>query len=369
MKEIGIGETIVFMRRKKGMTQSELAEYFGVTKASVSKWETGSSYPDILLLPKMAAFFQISIDELMCYTPQMTEEDIQGTYAKLREEFGVKPFDEVIKECEEIIKRYYCCLPLLLQMAILYLNHFMLAKDKEQSEAVLNSAMTLCERVRAEGEDFNMVKEALLIQSTACHLLGRPKEVLDLLGEEIRPQYMEASLIVSSFQMLGNTKKAVQLTQIHLYAHINDLIEIMTKYLQLCQNDRKKTDEIVKHCKGVIQTFNAEGVFANAAVRFYFQAAVVFMEQNRKKEALEMLRLYTEIGVLELVEISLHGDTFLDELDGWFQEMDCTTSPPRSQKTINADLLAGLCSIELFSELQEEKQYQNLIEKLRSAIK
>lgn len=52
---IRLSENISELRRKKSITQEELAEFLGVTKASVSKWERGSSLPDILLLPQLAA--------------------------------------------------------------------------------------------------------------------------------------------------------------------------------------------------------------------------------------------------------------------------------------------------------------------------
>ena len=45
-----------------------------VTKASVSKWETGQSYPDILLLPKLATFFNVTVDELIGYEPQLNRK-------------------------------------------------------------------------------------------------------------------------------------------------------------------------------------------------------------------------------------------------------------------------------------------------------
>lgn len=45
--------------KEKGITQEQLADYMGVSKASVSKWETGQSYPDIVILPKMAAYFKL----------------------------------------------------------------------------------------------------------------------------------------------------------------------------------------------------------------------------------------------------------------------------------------------------------------------
>lgn len=43
MKEINIGKMIITKRKEKGITQDELAAYMGVSKASVSKWETGVS--------------------------------------------------------------------------------------------------------------------------------------------------------------------------------------------------------------------------------------------------------------------------------------------------------------------------------------
>ena len=43
MNSLKIAENIAHMRRKKGITQEELASFLGVTKASVSKWENGGS--------------------------------------------------------------------------------------------------------------------------------------------------------------------------------------------------------------------------------------------------------------------------------------------------------------------------------------
>ncbi len=52
-------------RKKCGFTQEGLAEKLGVTFQAVSKWENAKSAPDILLLPELADFFGISIDELL----------------------------------------------------------------------------------------------------------------------------------------------------------------------------------------------------------------------------------------------------------------------------------------------------------------
>jgi len=54
-----------------------LAEIFGVTNQSISKWELGLSYPDITLLFPLSHFFGVSIDELMGYDHMLIEEEIK----------------------------------------------------------------------------------------------------------------------------------------------------------------------------------------------------------------------------------------------------------------------------------------------------
>lgn len=59
-----IGDIIRLLRKAKGVTQEELAEAVHVSFQAVSKWENGGA-PDIGILPALASFFGVSIDELM----------------------------------------------------------------------------------------------------------------------------------------------------------------------------------------------------------------------------------------------------------------------------------------------------------------
>lgn len=52
-------------RQEKGLTQEQLAQAIQISPQSVSKWERGDGYPDITLLPRIANFFQITVDELI----------------------------------------------------------------------------------------------------------------------------------------------------------------------------------------------------------------------------------------------------------------------------------------------------------------
>ncbi len=57
-------QTIRSLRRSHGMTQKDLGNALGVTFQAVSRWERGQSFPDIALIPKIAAVFSVTIDSL-----------------------------------------------------------------------------------------------------------------------------------------------------------------------------------------------------------------------------------------------------------------------------------------------------------------
>ena len=59
-----LGSKIAQYRKQKGITQEGLAQMLNVTNQAVSKWESDQCCPDILLLPKLADIFAISLDEL-----------------------------------------------------------------------------------------------------------------------------------------------------------------------------------------------------------------------------------------------------------------------------------------------------------------
>ena len=60
-----LGKRIVQNRKRKNLTQDQLAEQLGVTAQAVSKWENDQSCPDIATLPKLANIFGITVDELL----------------------------------------------------------------------------------------------------------------------------------------------------------------------------------------------------------------------------------------------------------------------------------------------------------------
>lgn len=64
---MAIGKNIKRLRQSKGVTQEQLAEVMCLSGQAVSKWENETALPDITLLPKLADYFGVTIDELMDY--------------------------------------------------------------------------------------------------------------------------------------------------------------------------------------------------------------------------------------------------------------------------------------------------------------
>ena len=73
---MNISKIITDKRKELGLTQQALAEKLNISFQAISKWENGTSYPDITLLPILAAVLNISIDSLLGYTSQsLTDYD------------------------------------------------------------------------------------------------------------------------------------------------------------------------------------------------------------------------------------------------------------------------------------------------------
>lgn len=111
MGAIQVGRNVARLRKARGLTQEGLASLMGVSKASVSKWETAQSYPDIELLPQLATYFGVTLDELVGYEPQLSRDEVRATYGRLRDAFAAEPFDAALEACHAEVRAYYSCFP------------------------------------------------------------------------------------------------------------------------------------------------------------------------------------------------------------------------------------------------------------------
>ena len=82
MSNLSLANTLASLRTAHGLTQEEVANHLGITKAAVSKWECGQSMPDISMLPLIAELYGVSIDELFGRADDVTQDEADAIYLK-----------------------------------------------------------------------------------------------------------------------------------------------------------------------------------------------------------------------------------------------------------------------------------------------
>lgn len=87
MDQIKTGSFIKALRKSHQMTQEQMAEVFGVSRRTVSRWETGSNLPDLDILVEMADYFKVDLRELLNGEPKAETMDsaFQDTIWKVAE--------------------------------------------------------------------------------------------------------------------------------------------------------------------------------------------------------------------------------------------------------------------------------------------
>lgn len=366
-----LSENIIALRRKKGITQDELASFLGVTKASVSKWETKQSYPDILLLPQIAVYFNVSIDELLGFEPQLSEEQIMKCYQDLSTDFAKLPFDEVITHTKELVKKYYSCYPLLLQIVILWSNHYMLTKDKDKQVMLLKDSIILCNHILDGSSDIKLCSETSMMKSLINLTLGNAKEVI----EELQPlielkQYINQSdlLLIQAYQMTGDVAKSDLHSQKTVYTHLLSLVDDSIGMMFFRIQDYDFCNITIQRIRQVIQTYEIEKLHPNTALKFHYQVAVFSCAHNQLEEALQELSLFV-LGSLHFIDkgLELHGDHYFTRIEEWFEEFPLKKDAPRNELVVLESLLPAI-EQPAFSALFDKEEYHSLKKKIERKI-
>lgn len=173
--KIHLSENIRKFRKNSHITQEQLAEALGVTVAAVSKWEVGTSTPDILLIMEMADFFEISVDVLLGY--ELHKQNVAQTVTQIRTLRRQKDFDEALTVAEKALQKYPNSFDIVYQSALLY--YVILNEEAEyRAIALFRKALTLLD----QNTDDTISEISIQNRIAECHLyLGKYDEAIELL--------------------------------------------------------------------------------------------------------------------------------------------------------------------------------------------
>ncbi len=94
-----LGEKLRALRKGKDLTQEQLSERLGVSFQAISKWENGTSYPDITILPSLANFFGVTTDELLGVDILRTDEKIEAYQKQMNALYAEWKLAEMVTLC------------------------------------------------------------------------------------------------------------------------------------------------------------------------------------------------------------------------------------------------------------------------------
>lgn len=364
MYGLNLSHNIAKLRRERKMTQEELADFLGVTKASVSKWENQQSTPDIMLLPLIASFFDVTVDELLGYEPQLSKEQIRKVYTELTENFTKMPFSEAMNLVEKWVQRYYSCYPFLLQICVLYLNHFMLAEKEEEGKAILEKAGKLCSRIEEKCSNVSVCSDAIALKAFCFLYQGKANEVIEMLEPITGPEQISEqndTLLIQAYQATGQKEKAKSFAQVRQYHYLLTFLGNSIQYLGLYSGEEKRCEETIKRVQGMIDLYQVKELHPNSAAQFYFQAALVYAENGQTEKVLKMLDDFASC-VCELLKEGkplLHGDDYFDQIDDWLSELPLGNQAPRDKYFARQSAVAAF-EHPAFACIKDTQQFQKI---------
>lgn len=177
-----LGENIKKCRLLKDMTQTQLASIFNVSEQAVSRWENGNTYPDITLLPAIADYFGISIDELMGMENYKDEKTIEGIIQSVKENERKGLISENVALLLDASQKYPTNYTILLYLAG-QLN-FEYCTGEKKSKANHKKVIDIVNRIENECNDRMICNYAVNEKIIALRELGRIEEAVKISEEQ-----------------------------------------------------------------------------------------------------------------------------------------------------------------------------------------
>ena len=151
--QIKISENIKRLRHERGITQRQLANEFNVNHQTVSKWENGEHMPDVAMLPLIANFFGVTIDELF-----YDKKIIHYQYEQLVKEQYIEHLihhrdDEARKLIEEAYTKD--------KNNYFFMSKYLRYLASDCNSKNLDELVTLSNRIAAECSDSNVIYDTM----------------------------------------------------------------------------------------------------------------------------------------------------------------------------------------------------------------
>lgn len=154
-----ISQIIKEKRKHLGLTQENIAEYLGVSIPAVSKWENGTTYPDITLLPGLARLLKTDLNTLMSFNEEMSEVEIKNVVMKVQSIIQEDGFEDGFQFALDQVRAFPTCENLIYSLGV-FLQPSLGLQSVEHQSKYREELAKLYFRIR-NSENIEIKKEAI----------------------------------------------------------------------------------------------------------------------------------------------------------------------------------------------------------------
>ena len=234
--EFSFGKKLKELRLAKDVTQDALAQHLQISPQAISKWERGTGYPDIMLLPRIAAFFDVSVDELLGTGEEIRREKIEKW---TKESFDYRHTGQIAKNYE-LWKSAYNEYPNDQEVIVNYMYALSSYRHVVNDASIAEKAVEL--------------GEFLLQKSPDTDKRDSARQVLVILNRE-----------------LGNKAKAREYAEAatDMITSRNFLLNHVLEGEELIEHSQLLTMELITHAADEINYFLADNYPHNEAIEIW----------------------------------------------------------------------------------------------------
>ena len=158
-----INQIIREKRKELSLTQEQIADYLGVSTPAVNKWEKGSTYPDITLLPALARLLKIDLNTLLSFNDDLTDIEIENFVNEIDKTVQEQDYDTAFQKAINKIHEYPTCEKLIYSV-ILYLEGALTLSNVSETEQYREMYETFYKRLAtSENPEIRNTATSMLI--------------------------------------------------------------------------------------------------------------------------------------------------------------------------------------------------------------